>query len=119
MKRITETTTYRRSNKLRQYAIDFYTVNGKIFCKCCSFCFEDFYGKKIGGNFIEIHHLKPIYQVSDEKLKITIENAVKKTIPVCSNCHRMIHRNRNEPLEIKFLKKQIRINGKFCIQPVK
>ncbi len=62
--------------------------NGKLFCEVCNFFFEDKYGK-VGEDFIEAHHIKPISEMTEhEKTKIT------DLVMVCSNCHRMLHRKR-------------------------
>ncbi|MBI5237269.1 MAG: hypothetical protein HY887_02465 [Deltaproteobacteria bacterium] len=44
---------------------------------------------------------------------MTIEKALRNVIPVCSNCHRIIHRDRAKPLELAVLKKYIDENGIF------
>jgi len=114
LKRITENTVYERSKYLRDYAMTHFTVNNRISCSCCQFNFTDFYGAEIGGNFIEIHHVKPIFQYEDQNLVVTIRDAVQNLTPVCSNCHRMIHRNWSKPLEIQVLINGINTNGIFA-----
>ncbi|MDR2204994.1 MAG: HNH endonuclease [Flavobacteriaceae bacterium] len=62
--------------------------HGKLFCEICEFCFNQKYGK-IGEDFIEAHHTKPISDLQPgEKTKID------ELVMVCSNCHRMLHRKR-------------------------
>lgn len=95
---ITNASTFERSKKLRDAAIDHFTHNGKIDCECCSFNFQDFYGKDLGKNLIEIHHIKPIFKYEDEDVNQTIGQALKNLIPVCSNCHRIIHRRDMIPI---------------------
>jgi hypothetical protein len=107
-KKVMETETYKRSTKLREEAKKYYEKNGKINCTICNFNFDDFYGTKIGGKYIEIHHIKPIFQYQDEDLNTTIKKALKNVVPVCSNCHRMIHKNWRNPLQVKYLKNHIR-----------
>ncbi|MDD2549520.1 MAG: HNH endonuclease [Bacteroidales bacterium] len=111
IKKIAQVKVYERSTKLRNYAIEHFTKDGHIACKCCSFDFENFYGAEIGKGFIEIHHTKPIFQYKDSEIENTLENALKNLVPVCSNCHRMIHRNWSKPLEIQYLIGQIERNG--------
>lgn len=113
-KKIAESGVYQRSAKLRDYAVEHFTKDGKIYCDCCAFSFEDFYGKTIGRGFIEIHHVKPIFKYENEDLEKIISEAIKNVLPVCSNCHRMIHRSWNKPLEIQYLKEHIRINGVYA-----
>lgn len=112
-KRLTEVAIYERSSTLRNFAIQFYTKNERISCNCCNFNFSDFYGKEIGDGFIEIHHTKPIYKYEDEDLERTLKEAINNLIPVCSNCHRMIHRNWKKTIEIQVLINHISENGLF------
>lgn len=58
-------------------------------CKICGFNFEDVYGD-IGKNFIEVHHINEMSAFSDE-IQINPETDL---IPVCSNCHSMLHRKK-------------------------
>lgn len=112
VKKVAKVKVYERSTKLRNYAIEHFTKDGHISCNCCSFDFENFYGEH-GKGFIEIHHEKPIFQFQDEDLEKTLDNALQNLVPVCSNCHRMIHRNWSKPLEILQLKGFIDQNGIF------
>lgn len=77
--------TYDRSSIARQDCLEHYGYN----CFVCNFNFEKFYGE-IGKNFIEVHHLIPI---SKRQTEYQI-NPIKDLRPVCSNCHRMLHRTR-------------------------
>ena len=61
--------------------------NGKIICECCGIDFNEVYGE-LGLGFIEVHHLDPISNY-DETHKI---DPVNDLVPLCSNCHSMIHR---------------------------
>ena len=54
--------SYKRSQRLRNAAIEHFSRNGIIVCDCCGFEFKSFYGEKFGKSCIEIHHLKPIFQ---------------------------------------------------------
>ncbi len=112
-KRLTEVSIYERSSKLRNYAIQCFTKEDRISCHCCNFNFGDFYGDDIGKGFIEIHHTKPIFKYEDDDIENTLKQAVTNLIPVCSNCHRMIHRNWKKPIEIQFLIDNIHKNGLF------
>lgn len=113
VKRVTEVAVYERSKKLRDFAIQYFTKDDRISCNCCSFNFGDFYGDEIGKGFIEIHHTKPIFTYEDEDIENTLKQAVVNLTPVCSNCHRMIHRNWQKPLEIQVLIDNINANGIF------
>lgn len=113
VKKIVDVAVYERSTTLRNYAIQYYTKDDRISCTCCEFNFGDFYGHEIGKGFIEIHHTKPIFKYEDDDIKNTLEQAVKNLTPVCSNCHRMIHRNWKKPIEIQNLIANINLNGIF------
>nr|WP_298926542.1 HNH endonuclease [uncultured Allomuricauda sp.] len=66
---------------------------GELTCEVCSFNFEKIYGK-LGKGFIECHHTKPISELRpNEKTKL------KDLALVCSNCHRIIHKNGNIPID--------------------
>lgn len=88
-------TKYERNPRNRLAAINYHGIS----CSVCGFNFEEFYGKR-GKDFIEVHHLKPL---SDNKKEIEID-PINDMRPLCSNCHRMIHRNSKEILTIEQLK---------------
>ncbi len=115
IKKLQKTKIYERSLKLRKVAIEHFTKDGDILCEACKFSYKKFYGE-IGKGYIEIHHIKPIFKYEDEELDKTIEVALKNVVPVCSNCHRMIHRKWKEPLKFDYLVKQIQNNGIFKIR---
>ncbi|MEX1378280.1 MAG: hypothetical protein AB1Z23_12520 [Eubacteriales bacterium] len=100
---------YERSAKLRNIAIEYYTHNGVILCDACKFDFKAKYGAR-GDGYIEIHHQKPIYTYEEQDANMFIDSALKNVVPVCSNCHRMIHRRRNDTLTIEKLKEIISTN---------
>jgi len=97
---------YERSKELRDIAVQRYTIGGRIKCSSCTFNFYDFYGE-IGKDYIEIHHIKPVFQFVDEDKTVFLERALQNIIPTCSNCHRIIHRKRQNPLSIEQLKQHI------------
>ena len=85
--------TRERSSKLRDLAIEHFTHNGIISCDCCGFNFPTVYGLDYGKNCIEIHHIKPIFLYEGETFEQTVDNALQNLLPVCPNCHRVIHKN--------------------------
>lgn len=95
------TTKYERNPELRKKAIK---LHGTV-CVVCGFDFEKVYGE-IGREFIEVHHKKPLYEL-DEEVKV---NPKEDLICVCSNCHRMLHRRRDEVLDVAELKKLVNRN---------
>ena len=74
---------YERNARARQECIK---IHG---CKCsiCSFDFEEVYGE-LGKNYIHVHHIKPLSEVKREY----VVNPQSDLIPICANCHAIIHR---------------------------
>ncbi|WNS44034.1 HNH endonuclease [Paenibacillus sp. MMS20-IR301] len=60
--------------------------HGKLCCEACGFSFHEKYGK-LGEDFIEAHHLKPVSKLQDNEV-----TKVEDIALLCSNCHRMVHR---------------------------
>lgn len=84
----------------------FLDTNGKLRCSGCNFDFEEQYDGR-GKGYIEIHHLKPIHQHDIEGEKQIAVKALEKLVPLCSNCHRMIHRDRDNLLSPEELRELI------------
>lgn len=80
-KRIT-VNKFERNPKARKLCLK---ANG---CKCsvCGFDFEKTYGD-IGKDFIHVHHIIPIAEIG----RSYNLNPVKDLVPVCPNCHAMLH----------------------------
>jgi len=96
-KKVRYVSKYERSNKNRHLAIK---IHGTI-CEICGFDFEKIYGER-GKGFIEVHHIKPLYENQEE----IVINPKEDLICVCSNCHRMFHRRKDRvptPDELKKL----------------
>lgn len=55
-------------------------------CVVCSFDFESTYGA-LGRNYIHVHHVLPLSEIRGE---YTVD-PVKDLVPICPNCHAMIH----------------------------
>ncbi len=72
-----------RNPRLRKQAI---AIHGTT-CAVCNFNFAEKYGA-FGEGYIEIHHLKPHSAVRGERAV----DPSTDLVPVCSNCHRMIHK---------------------------
>lgn len=85
--------TRERSSRLRAIAIEHFTYNNMICCNCCGFNFPSAYGAVYGKDCIEIHHIKPIFQYQGDTFDKVVENALQNLLPVCPNCHRVIHKN--------------------------
>jgi predicted HNH restriction endonuclease len=102
-KKSVTTQVYERSKFLRDKAINHYTIDGIIVCATCGFDFNKTYGE-VGRGYIEIHHQKPVYQYDDDDFSRLVTEALKDLIPLCANCHRIIHRKRDKPLSIEELR---------------
>ena len=70
-------------------------------CIVCSFDFEKVYGS-IGEKYIHIHHVIPLAEIKKE-YEI---DPIKDLVPVCPNCHAIIHRT-SPALTIEQLKKHL------------
>lgn len=82
---------YERKPENRRKAIEIHGLK----CKVCGFDFEKVYGNR-GRGFIEIHHCKPLSTLGGEQ----VINPYTDLVPVCSNCHRMIHRRKDKVLSL-------------------
>lgn len=89
---------YERSSIARQKCIEYHG------CKCsiCGLDFEEKYGE-IGKGFIHVHHIVPLNIINSEY----VVDYKKDLIPVCPNCHAMLHRKINgaeiSPDELKII----------------
>ena len=91
---------YERDAKARERCLEFYKrTYGRLFCQICNFDFEKTYGA-IGKDYIHIHHIVPISVIGAE-YQIVPE---KDLIPVCPNCHAMLHRLSEKVLTVDELK---------------
>jgi 5-methylcytosine-specific restriction protein A len=88
---------YERNPKARAACI---AHHGHV-CAVCGFDFASVYGD-IGKGFIHVHHVVPIGKIGKE---YEIDPA-KDLIPVCPNCHAMIHRA-EPPLTVEQLRQHL------------
>jgi 5-methylcytosine-specific restriction protein A len=56
-------------------------------CCTCGFNFEHIYGE-LGRQYIHVHHLVPLSEIQAEY----VVDPLKDLVPICPNCHAMIHR---------------------------
>ncbi len=89
---------YERNNQARQECIAHHGCR----CSVCDFDFEKMYGN-LGEGFIHVHHIKPLSKIG-KSYKVDFKNDL---VPVCPNCHSMIHRNK-EALTVDELKQIIK-----------
>lgn len=88
---------YERDRKARQAALDYHGCR----CKICDTDMTAVYGY-IAQGFIHIHHLVPLSAIKEDYRL----DPVKDLIPVCPNCHAMLHR-RNPPFTPEELKHRL------------
>ncbi|MBI71510.1 MAG: restriction endonuclease [Gemmatimonadetes bacterium] len=87
---------YERNNYAREKCLGHYGYK----CRSCTFDFEAKYGEQ-GKEFIHVHHVVPISSIG-QNYQV---DPIKDLIPVCPNCHAMIHRYRKNTLTVDELKK--------------
>jgi 5-methylcytosine-specific restriction protein A len=75
-------TRYERNPEARKRCLSHYGYS----CKVCNFNFENNFGE-VGKGFIHVHHINQISEIGRE-YEI---DPIKDLIPVCPNCHSMIH----------------------------
>lgn len=78
-------------------------------CAVCGFDFEKIYGE-LGHHFIHVHHIVPVSQVGPGY----VIDPVKDLIPVCPNCHAMLHKS-DPPLYPDQLKEIVAIRKKTTV----
>lgn len=88
---------YERNQKAREVCLAHYGYS----CHVCGMNFENVYGE-IGKDFIHVHHVDFISSFKGMAHEI---KATEGLIPVCPNCHAMLHRKINgkylSPEELK------------------
>jgi len=77
---------YERSSIARSMCIQYHGAK----CAVCGIDFSEKYGD-LGKGFIHVHHVTPIHKI-DEKYRVDYKSDL---IPVCPNCHSMLHRKFN------------------------
>ena len=90
------TTKYERNKSNRDKALKIHGYS----CCICNINFKESYGE-IGEGFIHVHHVKPLYSLDEE----VVIDPTKDLVPVCPNCHAIIHRRKNQILSIDDVKK--------------
>jgi 5-methylcytosine-specific restriction protein A len=88
---------YERNPEARKKCIEHYGYS----CRACGFNFEKMYGE-LGKSFTHVHHIKPLSEIKEAY----IVDPIKDLIPLCANCHAMVHRV-NPPLSIDLLKTEL------------
>ncbi len=98
-KQLVTVNKYERSSIARQRCIE---ANGTS-CVVCGFNFEETYGE-IGKGFIHVHHVVPLNETG-ASYKVDYK---KDLVPVCPNCHAMLHRKKGGAYSVQELKEIIK-----------
>jgi 5-methylcytosine-specific restriction protein A len=77
---------YERNQRARKLCIEHHGCS----CVVCNFNFYREYGE-IGANYIHVHHLIPLSLIG----KDYVVNPIADLVPVCPNCHAMLHNDEN------------------------
>jgi len=88
---------YERNQKARKECV----AKKGYQCLVCGRDFETTYGE-IGKNFIHVHHLTPISSIGKE-YELNVDTDL---VPVCPNCHYMLHR-KDPPYTIEELREKL------------
>lgn len=91
---------YERDPKNRAMAIK---LHGLV-CKVCEFDFGEKYGLW-GQGYIEVHHIDALNTHNGEAHFVDPKTDL---VPVCANCHRMLHRKRDCVLTLDELKEYLK-----------
>ena len=91
---------YERDPEARQTCIN---VHGTR-CKVCGIDFSDAYGDFANG-FIHVHHKTPVTRAAQSgEYRL---NPKTDLVPVCPNCHAMLHHHPDDPCTVEKLKQLI------------
>ncbi len=71
-------------------------------CSICGFDFGSYYGEAFNGK-IHVHHTKPLHEI-DSTYEVDPRNDL---IPVCPNCHMVIHSKPNSVYSIEDVKQML------------
>lgn len=95
-KQTVQVNRYERNPEARAKCIEFH----KARCKVCEMSFDETYGM-FAKDFIHVHHIKPLSEINEEYEV----DPINDLIPVCPNCHAMLHRQENGiPMTVDRLK---------------
>jgi 5-methylcytosine-specific restriction protein A len=93
-----EVNRYERNRANRTICI---AVHGSA-CLICDFDFARVYGD-MGRDFIHVHHVVPVSKLGPGY----VINPAADLVPVCPNCHAMLHR-RDPPYRVEELREQMK-----------
>lgn len=91
------TNVYKRNPFAREKCIEHYGTK----CVICDFDFGKTYGEEFEGK-IHVHHIKPLHEIGE----LVEVDPVNDLVPVCPNCHFIIH-SKKSLFSIDDIKKMI------------
>lgn len=91
----TNSSKYERNRRARQLCLNHY---GTV-CKMCGMDFGATYGEAY-ANLIEVHHIVPLHEIREEY----VVDPIKDLIPLCPNCHALIHAKERNGETVKIIK---------------
>lgn len=96
---------YERDDKARRKCLQYYLRrDGRIVCQVCGFDFGKVYGAEY-TNKIHVHHIRPLSEINNEYQV----NPTEDLLPVCPNCHMVLHANGG--ISIDELKRRLQHNA--------
>jgi len=100
--------TYERDPAARRACLNHYGTR----CQVCGLDFGETYGE-LGQGFIHVHHITPLSHVREAH----VVDPIKDLIPVCPNCHAMLHINHGEPLSVGDLRDILAVGSNNSFKP--
>jgi 5-methylcytosine-specific restriction protein A len=89
---------YERDPRARKACLEYHGFR----CAVCKFSFEEHYGE-LGRSYIHVHHTMELSKVPPGYRV----NPVTDLIPLCPNCHAMIHRPTGQALTVEELRQRL------------
>lgn len=103
---IDEERRYARHMRIERKSTDKVKKTMGYVCQVCGFDFAIHYGE-LGKDFIEAHHLTPLYSLP-EGVVVSMNPRTDFAV-LCANCHRMLHRKKNETLSLADLRQLVEV----------
>ena len=92
---------YERNPKARAACI----AHWGLACGACGMTFEGRYGPQAAG-YIHVHHLRPLAAIGAEY----VLDPVNDLMPVCPNCHAVMHMRREEPYTVADVREMLQLH---------
>ena len=70
-------------------------------CLGCGFSFDDVYTPEHARGYVEVHHIHPLSEGP------RVVDPYEDLIPLCANCHRMVHRRGDDWLSLEELRQLV------------